>query len=73
MRMGEACPVRRRAAQPAVSEAQQEWFHKIEDGLESVRQATAALGAALSENVKNIDGPDTGDARGRDRDRSARH
>ncbi len=32
-----------------------EWFRKIEEGLESVRQATAALNAALSENVKNID------------------
>ena len=30
-----------KSAQPAVSEAQQQWFHKMEEGLESVRQATA--------------------------------
>jgi hypothetical protein len=54
MRMAESLPPAN-CEQPAVNEAQQEWFHKIEEGLESVRQATVALNAALSENVKNID------------------
>ena len=49
MRMSDAAPVAR-AAQP-----DQEWVRKIEEGLESVRQATAALSASFGENVKNID------------------
>jgi hypothetical protein len=54
MRMGDAAPFAR-AAQPAVSEAQQEWLHKIEEGLEAVRQATAALSATLAEKTRNLD------------------
>jgi hypothetical protein len=44
---------------PAVSEAKleahQEMLQKIEEGLESVRQATAALAEAFTENAKNVD------------------
>ena len=58
MRMSsEAAPLARSAvqAQPAISDLQQAWFRKIEEGLESVRQATAALSAAFGENVKKMD------------------
>ena len=54
VRMGDVTPFAK-GAQPAVSEAQQQWFHKIEEGLESVRQATAALSATLAESAKKID------------------
>src|SRR5690242_18647706 len=53
VRMVDATPFAR-PAQPAVSEAQQDWFHKIEAGLESLRQATAELGAKLAENAKSV-------------------
>jgi hypothetical protein len=54
MRMADVAPFAK-SAQPVVSEAQQQWFRKIEEGLESVRQATAALSATLAENAKNVD------------------
>jgi hypothetical protein len=54
MRMGDVAPFAK-SARPEVSEAQQQWFQKIEEGLESVRQATAALSATLAENSRNVD------------------
>jgi hypothetical protein len=52
MRMGDAAPFAKGAAQPGISEAQ---FRKIEEGLESVRQATAALSATLAANASKVD------------------
>jgi hypothetical protein len=54
VRMGDAAPFAR-SAPPAAGEPRQQWFRKIEEGLESVRQATAALSATLAENARNVD------------------
>ena len=54
VRMGDA-PAVTRQPDSAAGIAQQEWLHKIETGLESLRQATATLNAAFSENAKKVD------------------
>ena len=54
VRMGDAAQFAG-SAQPTAGEAQPQWFRKIEEGLESVRQATAALSATLAENAKNVE------------------
>lgn len=69
LRAGDAVPAAPNATQaepqnssvvsPVVSSpntnVQQEWFHKIEEGLASLQKATAALNTAFGESVRNID------------------
>jgi hypothetical protein len=54
MRMGDVAPFAK-SAQSTTAEPRQEWFRKIEEGLESVRQATAALSETLAENARSVD------------------
>ncbi|MCU1237639.1 MAG: hypothetical protein JWP63_5606 [Candidatus Solibacter sp.] len=53
MRMSDSAPMAKGAH--AINEVQKEWLQKIEDGLDSLRNATADLKATFDENAKKVD------------------